>query len=404
MQLTRSSRKATQLIFFICGLGISSWAPMVPYAKERLQLNDASLGLLLLFLGAGAVVMMPLTGMLIEKYGSRKVILVTSLGMAMLLPLLLLIDSALPMGFALFFFGSCVGGVDVAMNAHAIHVQNHYGKHIMSSFHGLFSTGGLIGSLGIGFLMKSGLNPVTSAISISILIAVIVFSQFSKLYSFEMEKTGASDRPGHSAERGNGASVWLKGSVLFLGLLCFIVFLSEGAMLDWSAVFLKEQRNIDPEFAGIGYAAFSIAMAVMRLSGDHLVARFTARQVICTGTLTAALGLTLVVSTPYLFTALLGFIILGLSAANVVPLFFSQAGQLKNTPSSRAISAITTMGYAGQLAGPALLGFVAYHYSLPAAIGFIAFLLFLVCVLYGIKSSRQKSSISSPHLNKNENG
>src|SRR5690606_39636915 len=130
-------RKSTLLIFLVCGLGMSSWAPMVPLAKERMGLNDASLGILLLSLGAGAIIMMPITGFLIQRYGSRKMILSSSISLALLLPLLLTLSTPISMGIALFLLGASIGGVDVAMNAHAVKVQQLYGRHIMSSLHGL---------------------------------------------------------------------------------------------------------------------------------------------------------------------------------------------------------------------------------------------------------------------------
>src|SRR5690606_33632985 len=220
-------RKSTLLTFLICGLALSSWAPMVPFAKERMGLNDAALGVLLLLLGAGAILMMPLTGYLIQQFGSRKVILSASILLALLLPLLLVLSNPINMGICLFLFGASVGAVDVAMNAHAIKVQQLYGRHIMSSFHGLFSVGGLLGSLGLGALIKVGLSPVVAAVTISMLLLAISLSQYSSLLP-------------HSAEERRGESTgfnWPHRAVIFLGLMCFIVFLAEGAILDWSAVF-----------------------------------------------------------------------------------------------------------------------------------------------------------------------
>ncbi|WP_449435862.1 hypothetical protein [Pedobacter steynii] len=167
--------------------------------------------------------------------------------------------------------------------------------------------------------------------------------------------------------------------------MCFAVFLAEGSMLDWSAVFLTENRKIDEELAGVGYAAFSIAMATMRLLGDKLVSHLNGPKVVIGGSLIGAAGIFLVILTPWLFTALLGFILLGLGAANIVPVFISEGGRLKNVPASVSIPAITTIGYAGQLAGPAMLGFIAHQYSLPIALGFSGFLLVLVAVFYKMK-------------------
>lgn len=376
------ARTATQLMFLVCGIGIASWAPMVPYAKERLQINDANLGLLLLLLGVGAITMMPVTGWLIRKYGSRYIILFAAILMSTILPTLLIIKSVTTMGFALFLFGACVGTIDVAMNAHAMNVQKLYGKHIMSSFHGLFSVGGLIGSLGIGLLVKTGLIPLHAAIAVSILILVIVFSRFSKLFTHQQEKEIINETEETPTEEAKPKFIWLKSNVLLLGSICCIVFLAEGAMIDWSALFLLEEKGVASEFTGMGYAAFSIAMAFMRLFGDHIVARFQAHKIVILGTLLGALGFSIAIFTPWTFSALIGFTLVGLGLANLVPIFFSDSGRLKGVPAHYAIPVITTMGYAGQLAGPALLGFIAYHFSLPVTFGFVASLLLLVCLLY----------------------
>lgn len=379
------AKTATKTMFLVCGLGIASWAPMVPNAKQRLNLDDANLGLLLLMLGFGAITMMPVSGYLGHKYGNRIVILCATLIMAVALPLLLIISSALFMGIALFVFGAAVGTVDVAMNSHGVQVQNLFGKPIMSSFHGLFSVGGLFGSLGLGFLMKLGLAPITAAISISVLLILIVTSQYRFLFDAETEKSAIRSFSSEKEETAIKTFSWLKKSVIFLGIMCFVVFLSEGAMLDWSALFLHENRGINAEFAGIGYATFSIAMALMRLVGDGIVSRFSGQKVVVMGSIIAASGLFLAVLTPYTIAALFGFMLLGLGAANIVPVFLSEGGRLKNISAAVSIPAITTMGYAGQLAGPALLGLIAQMFSLPIALGFCGVLLVLVATAYKLK-------------------
>jgi len=387
------TKNATQAIFFICGLGISSWAVMVPFAKERLALNDASLGLLLLLLGAGAIAMMPVTGFLIHKFGSRIIILIASIVTALTLPLLLLMSTSISLGVVLFIFGAAIGTMDVAMNAHGVQVQNLYAKPIMSSLHGLFSTGGLLGSLGLGFLIKLGLSPVVSALSIAVSLLLIVGTQYGYLLkgSYEKELNDKSQNENTSTETKGLATKWLKGSVIYLGIMCFILFLSEGAMLDWSAVFLTENRGLDVTLAGLGYAAFSVAMAVMRLLGDKIVAKIEGKKVVIYGTLLAASGIFIAVTSPWIISSLVGFILLGIGAANVVPVFFSEAGRLKDVPAAVAIPAISTLGYAGQLAGPALLGFIAHHASLPLALGCTGCLLLLV----GISYIFRKSPVSS---------
>ncbi|SEW45524.1 MFS transporter [Chitinophaga arvensicola] len=383
-KVTTEAKKATQYIFLVCGLAISSWAPMVPFAKERLQLNDGNLGLLLLLLGAGAIAMMPLSGYFSRRYGTRIVIMISGLIAAISLPVLLLMPNPWTMGAALFIFGAGVGAIDVAMNSHGIHVQNRYGRPIMSSLHGLFSVGGLCGSLGLGLLMRAGLDPLTAAILISVLLIVILLWKYSSLFSKQQEDEGQEAHAGEE-NKVEARSGWFSRRVILLGAACFAVFLSEGAILDWSALFLKENRGVDAELAGVGYAAFSIAMAAMRLLGDRIIERLNARSVVVGGGLIAALGIFIAVGTPWVLTTLLGFVLLGIGAANIVPVFFSEGGRLKGIPASTAIPAISTMGYAGQLAGPALLGFIAYHFSLTAALTFTGILLLSVALTYAFR-------------------
>jgi fucose permease len=387
-----SAKNATKTIFLICGIGISAWAVMVPFAKDRLGLTDGKLGLLLLLLGAGAITMMPVTGLLIHRFGSRVVMLLSSLTIAFTLPLLLMISSPIVMGIGLFVFGAAIGTVDVAMNAHGVVVQNHYEKPIMSALHGLFSVGGLLGPLALGFLIRSGLEPIIAAAGVSVALLFMVFTQYRFLltHAYEKQKTTVVESVGRS--RSGSKFSWLKKSVLFLGFLCFASFLSEGAMLDWSAVFLKDNRNIDVAFAGIGYASFSVAMAVMRLVGDRLVTHLNPQKIVVYGGVLGAAGLFLAVLTPWPATALIGFVMLGIGAANIVPVFFSEAGRLNDVPSSSAITAVTAFGYTGQLVGPAALGLIAERVSLPFALACTGFLLLMVSLSYRYRSVIHASS------------
>jgi len=368
---TASARRASLLIFLVCGIGLSSWAPMVPFAKINLGLDDAALGIVLLSLGAGAILTMPFSGMLINKYGSRKVTLAAATVIALILPLLLLASSAVELAIALFIFGAAIGSIDVAMNSHAVLVQKRYGKHIMSSFHGMFSLGGLFGSIGLGFLIKFGLSPTIAAVAISAMLFLIAATQYKNLFPHSEEETVESF-----------SFAVPRGPVLVLGLMCFVFFLAEGALLDWSAVFLQFNRNFEPSMSGLGYAAFSIAMAAMRLTGDKIVQQLGSRKIVLYGAIVAAAGYFIAVSIPWPGAALIGFILVGLGAANTVPVFFTAAGNVPNVPAAVSLAAVTTLGYSGQLAGPALIGFIAELTSLPIALGFVGILLLAVAVSY----------------------
>jgi fucose permease len=388
MSNLKHAKNATKIIFLVCGLAVSSWAPMVPFVKDKLRINDASLGLLLLFLGTGAIITMPLTGWLIHKIGTRIVIIVSSVVIAVSFPIVLWLNNWFEIAGILFVFGSGIGSIDVAMNTHGVHVQNMADKHIMSSLHGLFSVGGLCGPIVVGALIKVGLAPTITACVVSMCLLAITLTQFSSLMNQNTEHEISAKFTNLTESQENRKFSLLNGAVLFLGVMCFVAFLSEGAVLDWSAVFLRDNKGVDKAMAGIGYASFSIAMATMRLFGDRIISKIEGKHVVIYGSIIAFAGFMLVVFAPWIFAVLIGFVLIGVGAANIVPVFFTAAGRIKNVASSKAVSAIGSMGYAGQLAGPAILGFIAHHFSLPAALFVTGLLLLSIGITYQVKSIR----------------
>jgi predicted MFS family arabinose efflux permease len=350
---------STRLAFLIAGLGMSSWAPLVPFAKERLAVNEATLGLLLLCLGAGSLAAMPLTGMLAGRLGCRKVIVVSALVMCVSLVCLTLAPSVLLMALALLFFGSAVGTVDVAMNIQAVIVERASGRNMMSGFHGFYSLGGILGAAGVSALLWLGFTPFVALLVMVGLILILLVSCAPKLLAYgSVSRDPLFVRP--------------QGKVLLIGCLCFIVFLAEGSVLDWSAVFLTSLRDVDPAQAGLGFAGFSVAMTVARLMGDRIVRRLGGTRIIFFGGLCAAAGFLLVVLVPAPAAAFLGFVLVGLGASNVVPVLFTAAGNQKIMPMGLAIAAVATMGYAGILAGPAIIGLVAQITGLSVSLALVA--------------------------------
>jgi len=366
------ARTATHLMFLICGIAVSSWAPMVPLAKERTGLNEAGLGLILLSMGGGAILSMPFVGPLIQQSGSKKIILITGVIASLVLPFLTVVNTAFTLGAALFVFGATLGCLDVAMNSQAVVVQDRMKKPVMSAFHGMFSLGGLFGAMIFGLFLLIGLTPFVSAclIAAALLIIVLIYYRYFL------------DHP----EKEEGSKTFIlklpRGPVLLLGIFCLITFLTEGALLDWSALFLRENRGISVSMAGAGYAVFSVAMAGMRFTGDGLVHRYGPGKIVFWGAALAAGGLLIAVISPWLVMVLAGFLLVGIGAANVVPVLFSAAGKADKNAPELGLAAVTTMGYAGQLAGPALIGFVAHSTSLPVALGLMAAPMLLVALTF----------------------
>jgi predicted MFS family arabinose efflux permease len=366
------ARTATHLMFLICGIAVSSWAPMVPLAKERTGLNEAGLGLILLCMGGGAILSMPFVGPLIRRSGSRKIILVSGVIASLVLPFLTIVDTAFTLAVALFAFGATLGCLDVAMNSQAVVVQDRMGRPVMSAFHGMFSLGGLFGAMIFGLFLMIGLTPFTSACVIAVALLLIVVTH----YRYFLD---------HPESEGGQKSFILKlpkGPVLLLGIFCLITFLTEGALLDWSALYLRENRGFTVSMAGAGYSVFSVAMALMRFTGDGLVHRYGPDKIVFLGAALAAIGLLVAVFTPWQVTVLTGFLLIGIGAANVVPVLFSAAGKADKNAPELGLAAVTTMGYAGQLAGPAVIGFIAHATSLPVALALMAGPMMLVSLTF----------------------
>jgi MFS family permease len=353
------TRLATRLAFLVAGFAVACWAPLVPFAKERLQVDDGLLGLLLLCLGAGSIAAMLLTGVLSARYGSRPIILAGGFGLVVLLPLLAFAGSPISLGLTLLAFGGSLGSLDVAMNIHAVEVERAAAKPLMSGFHALFSVGGFAGATVITFLLSSKIAPGASVFLASALMAIAMIVAAPRLLrASHSEKTPPIVAP--------------HGIVLLLAGLAFVMFLVEGAILDWSALLVTGKGLVSQARGGLAYSIFAIAMTAGRLSGDFVTARIGDRATLFWGSLATIAGFALALSVPVAWLALSGFLLIGLGASNIVPVLIRGAGAQRAMPAGLAITAITITGYAGNLVGPAMIGFVAKSASLPVAFGLLA--------------------------------
>jgi fucose permease len=262
----------------------------------------------------------------------------------------------------LFIFGAGLGSADCAFNMQAVMVEVANRKPLMSGFHGCYSAGGIVGGALVSGLLTVGAAPLTSALAGTALMSILLAAAFAGLLPYGSH----SDGPPFALPR---------GIVLFLGVLCFVVFLAEGAMLDWSAVFLTEQRGVQAAQAGFGFVCFSLSMTLGRLTGDAIVKRVGPRVVVAGGGSLAAFGIVLATVVPSWWICLVGYLLVGLGCSNIVPVLFSAVGRQRTMPQSVAVPALTTLGYAGVLTGPAGIGFIARHSSLGAAFLWVAALM-----------------------------
>jgi predicted MFS family arabinose efflux permease len=357
------TRLATRLSFLAAGFAMACWAPLVPFAKARTGVDDGQLGLLLLCLGVGSIMAMPTTGILSARLGSKPMILSGGLGLVLLLPVLSIADNAYLLAVALLGFGASLGTIDVAMNVHAVEVERAAARPLMSGFHALFSIGGFAGAGGMTFLLSIGVTPLAGALCGSALTLVALLLAWPRLLEARGEPTPL---------------VAPRGVVLLLAGLTAVTFLTEGAILDWSALLVIGAGLVGTAKGGLGYMLFSVAMTIGRLTGDRIVARAGNVRVLAIGGGLTVAGLIVLLTVPVAPIAMAGFLLIGLGASNIVPVLFSLAGRQTAMPATLAIAALTTTGYAGILAGPAGIGLLAHALDLHAAFWLLAALMCLV--------------------------
>ena len=354
-----AARWAISTIFLLNGSAIGLWAAHVPVVQARAGIDTGTLGLLLLTIAGGALSCMPLSGWLAGRWGTRAVVLASGGLLAFTTALLMNVDGLSALFLAAYAFGASNGVLDVSMNANASEVETARGIPTMSSFHGFFSLGGLLGAALGGLLIGAGLGDGRGALMAGALIGIVV-----ALCAPFLLRVAASKHESHFALP--------RGAALFLGLLGLLCFAVEGALVDWSALLLKERTKADPATAAFGYSAFSIAMAACRFAGDRLVLRFGATRVMVIGGLGMFCGLMLAVLSTHIVLSACGFALIGLGAANVVPLLFSAAARIPGMSAGGGLATVATLGYAGLLLAPPLIGSVAAHTNIAVALGILS--------------------------------
>ena len=358
---------AVSVVFFVNGFILAHWVARIPAVAGRLGLGEGQVGVVLLGMAVGALVAFPVAGRLITAFGSRSVTVAFGLAYALAMPLLALAPS-LPLLFgALVLFGAANGGMDVAMNAQGVEVERGVSRPILGSLHGFFSLGGFAGAALGGGVAALGLAPLAHFGLVAIVSLVSVLATARAL---------TPDAPWEEDKKEEGAPAFsLPPRALWgLGAVAFCAAVGEGAMADWSALYLSGSLATSAGTAALGYAVFSLAMLAGRFAGDPMVARFGAVAMVRAGGLVAVLGLGLglLVNTPS--AAMVGFGAVGLGLSVVAPLVYGTAGNHPSIPRGPAVAAVATMGYSGFLAGPPVLGFVAQASSLRLALAAVVVL------------------------------
>ncbi len=361
------ARRATRIGFFMAGFGLSIWAPLVPYVRERIEMSDAVFGTLLLCIGVGSLTWMPLSGLLVTRRGIRPVVLCSVVLLLFALLGMAFSQSLAVLALALFCFGGSLGVIDVVLNIQGVVIERDTGKRHMSNFHGMFSLGSISGALSLTGALTLGLAPATGTL---LMIAVIALANLAVSPGYLRDKAPA----------GGVAFIRPIGAVLLVGAMTFVVYLAEGAVLDWSALYLTEQKALETAKGGLGYASFALMVTVGRFAGAPVVNSLGTARVIGLGGLLAAFGIGLTILTEHWGLALLGYGLCGLGCANVSPVLISSLSRQNAMPVHQAITAATTIGFAGVLAGPALIGVIAHYASLTLAFGLLAALLIMLAL------------------------
>ena len=352
-----SERVAILVVFLVLGLGAGAWAAALPAIKARLVLSDRQISLALLSFAAGSILSTVGMGALASRLGTRGATRIGAVATAASLLLPCLAESLAALAAATLTMGLAMGLLDVAMNGHAGALEERWGAPLMSSFHGAFSLGGLAGATLGGALAGLGVGAAGQLAAASALAGLGAALALPLL------------GPGAPTAGGESVALALPGRRLIgLGAVVAFGFAIEGAMADWSAIYLDTVAGSGLAAAAAGYAAFSVAMAGARFAGDRAVAALGARAILVGGSALAGAGLLLAVAVPLPFAAVAGFALVGLGLANVAPVAFSAAGRIGATPTA-GIAPVATVGYAGFLLGPPIVGGLSGAAGLRVALG-----------------------------------
>lgn len=378
-QELRRGRIATSIVFFTLGSMGGAWLARIPDVRENLGLNEGVLGTILLVGAIGGLASMQLAPHLMRWFGHRKILGV----LAVLHPLTLLAlpfaYDAVTLSLALAFTGGVGGLVGVLVNTHAVDVELAYERAIMSSFHAMFSVGSLVGA-GIAGLLAgldfSVLQSIGLAAGLHLLLVGASISWLLKVAHADPKTVDQSiDHLAHHHHR----KAWWKG-VILLGSLTFVAYMAEGAIADWSAIFLRDERSASTAVAVAGFVAFSACMTLGRFMGDWLTMIFGKVALVRAGALLAATGLLFAVFVHSLYATIVGFALVGYGLSILVPVLFSIAGNMSGGESHAAIARVSTIAYFGLLVGPAFIGYIAHSVNLVYALVVPAALLVYVGV------------------------
>jgi hypothetical protein len=362
-------RAATFATFMVNGAVVGTWIAYIPAVQARLGVSKATLGFSLLCMAVGSLIAMPLAGHIINRRPSAQVVRAAAFVACLCLPLPLLAGTPVVLGAMLLVFGAFNGSMDVSMNAHGVAVERELAKPIMSSLHGGWSVGGFVASGFVVLATAVGVDPRVWGAIVGVGLCVAMLGIATRLGRASM----------HEGDAGGGFALPSR-AVLLIGILCLLAMVTEGAVADWSGIYLRQNLGAG-NLAAIGYTGFALGMAAGRLGGDVLNARLGPSRLLRGGMalVAIALGGVLIVAEPAV--AVPGFALAGLGLANAVPLLFSAAGRVP--PAGTSLAAVFTVGYAAFLGGPPVIGLLADAIGLPETLALLVLAALAVTALGG---------------------
>ena len=358
-------RVSVSAFYFIQGLVFATWASRIPDIKNLLGMNEAMLGGVLFFIPAGQMTAMALSGWSVSKYGSKRMLLLSATMYSLILILLGSSTSIFQLSVSLFLFGMSANLFNIAINTQAIGVERLYGRSIMASFHGLWSLAGLTGGL---------ISTLTVALDISTLIhfVLIVIIFFTVLLSLKNSVLPRDEQQSKKGATDKKVFIWPDRYVIMLGFMAFGTMICEGTMFDWSSVYFEQIINPPKNLIRLGYIAAMFGMTGGRFVADSFITRFGVVNILKTCGLTISTGLLISTIFPYLITATIGFLLVGIGVSAIVPITYSMAGKSKTMLPGIALAAVSTVGFLGFLIGPPIIGFIAHALNLRWSLSFIA--------------------------------
>lgn len=368
----RHARLAISAIFLVNGMVLSTWVSRIPTITEKLSLGNAATGTALMAIALGSMVAFPMVGRLLIRRSSASITFVFAVILAAALPLAALAPSVYLLIPALMVLGFGNGGMDVAMNSQGVEVENAVETNIMSSLHGFYSLGAFAGA---------GIGAGAAALHLAPLPHFVIISLVGLGVILSMRRWMVPDAPAAKHLHDEAPVFAIPPRALWLlGLVAFSAAVCEGAIADWSGLYLKNELDTSAGFAALGFASFQLAMLIGRFSGDNLVRRFGPVAMVRRGGLIASVGVGIALMIGLPVPTLIGFMAAGLGLATAYPLAMSAAGNFKFLPRGQSVASVATVGYTGFLAGPPVLGWIAHITSLTWTIGMVSLLCLLVAV------------------------